>query len=413
MVGSREEVVSTERLKAALVDLTCPVTVVQPPRRGRTPLQQAEPAAEDKTPESAPPRPQPCLTRSGHAVHLPPRIPLYLLVVVVVVVVPAAVVVILIVAVVVVPVVIVVVAVVVVQPASNSFMATTVRLSESNSLMDTIEAAETNFGKFVPLHLLKFTGDQQLQRSLRELIEQGYGKGIVKHEYGLCQACGLPITSASQRRMKRSRGKTKKILKLLAKEKTGTVFGKYNNYVLERYKKSCTQLIVRCHRCQNLNPQDLISNEVKQIIKDRIFQEVHVPVKAESLTPSQKKKRRKRKKQKADEETDCGLTPSLLLRTHSSYQDQGLKKQAIGLNSSPHPKSHLSSTTLLSCKSTKSVPTYKGQTPLSSLKKGSPGIKTPSKGKKHALNQKDLKQFLQQGPSDIKRASLTDFLSSL
>ncbi|GFR84171.1 LOW QUALITY PROTEIN: Pol polyprotein [Elysia marginata] len=65
MVGSREEVVSTDRLKAAHVDLTGPVTVAQPPRRGRSPLQQAEPAAEDKTLESAPPRQQPCLTRSG------------------------------------------------------------------------------------------------------------------------------------------------------------------------------------------------------------------------------------------------------------------------------------------------------------------------------------------------------------
>ncbi|GFR69965.1 Pol polyprotein [Elysia marginata] len=73
MVGSREEVVSTDRLKAAHVDLTGPVTVAQPPRRGRPPLQQAEPAAEDKTPESAPLRQQPCLTRSGRAVHLPSR----------------------------------------------------------------------------------------------------------------------------------------------------------------------------------------------------------------------------------------------------------------------------------------------------------------------------------------------------
>ncbi|GFS24613.1 Pol polyprotein [Elysia marginata] len=72
MVGSCEEVVSTNRLKAAHVDLTGPVTVAQPPRCGRPPLQQAEPAAQDKTPESAPPRQQPCLTRSGRAVHLPP-----------------------------------------------------------------------------------------------------------------------------------------------------------------------------------------------------------------------------------------------------------------------------------------------------------------------------------------------------
>lgn len=73
MVGSREEVVSTDSLKAAHVDLTDLVTVAQPPRRGRPPLQQAEPVAEDRTPEPAPPSQQPCVTRSGRAVHLPPR----------------------------------------------------------------------------------------------------------------------------------------------------------------------------------------------------------------------------------------------------------------------------------------------------------------------------------------------------
>ncbi|GFR82532.1 Pol polyprotein [Elysia marginata] len=37
MIGSREEVVSTDRLKAAHVDLTGPVTVAQPPRRDAWP----------------------------------------------------------------------------------------------------------------------------------------------------------------------------------------------------------------------------------------------------------------------------------------------------------------------------------------------------------------------------------------
>ncbi|GFR67218.1 Pol polyprotein [Elysia marginata] len=44
MVGEREEIISTDRLKPAHVDLIGPVPVAQPPRRGRPPLQPAEPA---------------------------------------------------------------------------------------------------------------------------------------------------------------------------------------------------------------------------------------------------------------------------------------------------------------------------------------------------------------------------------
>ncbi|GFO49327.1 Pol polyprotein [Plakobranchus ocellatus] len=75
MVGSREEVISADRLKPAYVDLTGPVTVAQPPRRGRPPLQQAESTNQEKAAEheSSPPRQQSRSTRSGRAVHLPPR----------------------------------------------------------------------------------------------------------------------------------------------------------------------------------------------------------------------------------------------------------------------------------------------------------------------------------------------------
>ncbi|GFO15326.1 Pol polyprotein [Plakobranchus ocellatus] len=75
MVGSREEVISADRLKPAYVDLTGPVTVAQPPRRGRPPLEQAEPTNQENAAEleSSPPRQQSRSTRSGRAVHLPPR----------------------------------------------------------------------------------------------------------------------------------------------------------------------------------------------------------------------------------------------------------------------------------------------------------------------------------------------------
>ncbi|GFO09873.1 Pol polyprotein [Plakobranchus ocellatus] len=75
MVGSREEVISADRLKPAYVDLTGPLTVAQPPRRGRPPLQQAEPTNQENAAEleSLPPRQQSRSTRYGRAVHLPPR----------------------------------------------------------------------------------------------------------------------------------------------------------------------------------------------------------------------------------------------------------------------------------------------------------------------------------------------------
>ncbi|GFO16286.1 Pol polyprotein [Plakobranchus ocellatus] len=75
MVGNREEVISADRLKPAYVDLTGPITVAQPPRRGRPPLQQAKPTNQENTAEleSSTPRQQSRSRRSGRAVHLPPR----------------------------------------------------------------------------------------------------------------------------------------------------------------------------------------------------------------------------------------------------------------------------------------------------------------------------------------------------
>ena len=66
MVGAREEIISVERLEPAHVDLTGTVTVAQPPRRGRPPLQLAEPAPQGKA------RPESRSTRSGCTVCLPP-----------------------------------------------------------------------------------------------------------------------------------------------------------------------------------------------------------------------------------------------------------------------------------------------------------------------------------------------------
>ncbi|KAK3765745.1 hypothetical protein RRG08_026216 [Elysia crispata] len=290
--------------------------------------------------------------------------------------------------------------------------------------MDIVEAAETNLGKFVPLHLFKFNGDQRLQSNFRQLIEHDYGKGIVKHEFGLCQSCGLPIASTSQIRMKPSRRKTSKVLKLLAKEKSGAVFGKYNNFVLQRYKESCTQLNIRCSNCHSLNMQDLISNEAKQEIKDRILPEAHDAVMSEKLTPSQKKKRRKKKKGRNEEENHSGLILPNLLKIPPMDQDGKQKKQNPQLdldsglklnqskcdNGTPIKKSKQNCTGQNS-KSVKSYPSGTKQTTLPHKKQRSSG--TPTSIKKHALNQKDLKQFLQQGQSSTKRASLTDFLSSL
>ena len=75
MVGGREEIISVDRLKPAHVDLTGPVTVAQPPRRGRPPLQPAEPAPQERALglENTSARPESRLTRSGRTVRLPPR----------------------------------------------------------------------------------------------------------------------------------------------------------------------------------------------------------------------------------------------------------------------------------------------------------------------------------------------------
>ncbi|RUS88965.1 hypothetical protein EGW08_003301 [Elysia chlorotica] len=297
-------------------------------------------------------------------------------------------------------------------------------MNSTVSMMDTFEAAETNFGKFVPLHLLKFKGDHQLQSNFRHLIEQDYGKGIVKNEFGVCQSCGLPISSTSQIRMKSSRRKTRKVLKLLAKEQSGAVFGKHNNYVLQRYKKSCTQLRVRCSKCHNLNTQDLISNESKQAIKDKLLQEVLAleEVVPEKLTPSQKKKRRKKKKQKDADKTHCGLLLPNTPKTPSLDQDGKQKNPNSQSGSAPKlnhanwdnvtPIRTLShKDTGVNSKSIQSQFRGKTQTPSTHPAKISAG--KPSSGKKHVLSQKDLKQILQQDQAVTKRGSLTDFLSSL
>ncbi|KAK3774675.1 hypothetical protein RRG08_035102 [Elysia crispata] len=64
MVGSREEIISADRLKPAHVDLTGHVSVAQPPRRGRPPLQLPEPTTLDLQTRS---------TRLGRTIRLPPR----------------------------------------------------------------------------------------------------------------------------------------------------------------------------------------------------------------------------------------------------------------------------------------------------------------------------------------------------
>ena len=73
MVGGREEIISVDRLKPAHVDLTGPVTVAQPPRHGRPPLQPPEPAPQERVlvPENTSARPESRLTRSGRTVRLP------------------------------------------------------------------------------------------------------------------------------------------------------------------------------------------------------------------------------------------------------------------------------------------------------------------------------------------------------
>ena len=75
MVGSREEIISTDRLKPAHIDLTGPVPVAQPPRRGRPPVPLAETTIQERPPEleSSWPHQHCRSTRSGRAVRLPPR----------------------------------------------------------------------------------------------------------------------------------------------------------------------------------------------------------------------------------------------------------------------------------------------------------------------------------------------------
>ena len=73
MVGSREEIISADRLKPAHVDLTGPVSVAQPPRRGRPPLQPSEPAEKDVVPKPTTLDLQTRSTCLGRNIRLPPR----------------------------------------------------------------------------------------------------------------------------------------------------------------------------------------------------------------------------------------------------------------------------------------------------------------------------------------------------
>ena len=75
MVGGREEIISTDRLKLAHVDLTGPIPLAQPPRRGRPPLPLADPTTQE-TPselESSWSHQHCRSTRFARAVRLPPR----------------------------------------------------------------------------------------------------------------------------------------------------------------------------------------------------------------------------------------------------------------------------------------------------------------------------------------------------
>ena len=73
MVGSREEIISVDRLKPAHVDLTGPVSVARPPRRGRPPLQPSKPAEKDVLPKPTTLDLQTRSTRLGRTIRLPPR----------------------------------------------------------------------------------------------------------------------------------------------------------------------------------------------------------------------------------------------------------------------------------------------------------------------------------------------------
>ncbi|GFN93947.1 hypothetical protein PoB_002045300 [Plakobranchus ocellatus] len=269
--------------------------------------------------------------------------------------------------------------------------------------MENVEAAETNLGKLVPMHLLKFNGDHQLQTSFRQLIETAYEKGIVKSECGFCEACGHPLTSKSKTRLKPSKKKTSKVIKLLAKDRVGSLFGKYNNYVLKKFKKSCTQMIIWCIRCKHLNRQDLISNETKQALKDKIYQEVLLANEKEISMSSQKKKKKKqRRKKKLDEQGDCDFNiSSKPKQEHATVQSASRNSQSKFVPGTLD--ANFKSGTL---KAFQSSPKRKTELMI---------MNTPLKKKKSGLKQKELKQLLEQGPSesDKKRTSLADFLSSL
>ncbi|KAK3735900.1 hypothetical protein RRG08_041086 [Elysia crispata] len=70
MIGRREEVISIDRLKPAHVDLTQPVLVAQPRRRGRPHITQNQELFTDRY---APLQSKQETTRSGRHVRLPPR----------------------------------------------------------------------------------------------------------------------------------------------------------------------------------------------------------------------------------------------------------------------------------------------------------------------------------------------------
>ena len=69
-IGTRQDNVTIDRLKVALVDNDLPVTVAQPPRRGRPP----RPGTPEPTPEPLPTQPTYAeITRSGRQVKMPNR----------------------------------------------------------------------------------------------------------------------------------------------------------------------------------------------------------------------------------------------------------------------------------------------------------------------------------------------------
>lgn len=75
MVGGREEVISTDRLKPAHADLSQPVPIAQPPRRGRPPLEANQDGITDNTlkPQAVPLQIQNKTSSSGRNIRLPHR----------------------------------------------------------------------------------------------------------------------------------------------------------------------------------------------------------------------------------------------------------------------------------------------------------------------------------------------------